>query len=78
MSNATKNFDILAISLSVLLNYFDDLTKLFSYLAKFLDILPKTFFPCANENYAKIEVRIIYLKIEKHVKEETLKTDLFF
>jgi len=28
MSNATKNFDILATSLSILHNYFDDLTKL--------------------------------------------------
>jgi len=38
MSNATKNFDILATGLSVLHNYFDNLTKLFSdlYLAKFL------------------------------------------
>jgi len=27
MSNAAKNFDILAISLSVLHNYFDSLTK---------------------------------------------------
>jgi len=29
MSNAAKNFDILAISLSVLHNYFDSSTKLF-------------------------------------------------
>jgi len=29
MSNAAKNFDILATSLSVLHNYFDRLTKLF-------------------------------------------------
>jgi len=38
--NAAKNFDILAISLNILYNYFDGLTKLFSdlYLAKFLDI----------------------------------------
>jgi len=37
MSNAIKNVDIPAISLSVLHNYFDDLTKLFSdlYLAQF-------------------------------------------
>jgi len=34
-----KSFDILTISLSVLHNYFDDATKLFSdlHLAKFLD-----------------------------------------
>jgi len=47
MSSAAKSFDILAISLSILHNYFDDLTKLFSdlylYLAKFLDTLPKFF-----------------------------------
>jgi len=29
MSNAKKNFDILAICLSILHNYFDSLTKLF-------------------------------------------------
>jgi len=47
MSNATKSFDILATSLGVLYNYFDDLTKLFStlYLAKFLNALAKLFFP---------------------------------
>jgi len=45
-SNAVKNFDILTIRLSVLHNYFDDLTKLFSdlYLAKFLDSSAKSFF----------------------------------
>jgi len=47
MSNATKNFDILAISLSVLHNYFG-LIKLFLdlYLAKSLNTLAKSFFPC--------------------------------
>jgi len=37
MDNAAKSFDILATSLSVLHNYFDSSTKLFSdlYLAKF-------------------------------------------
>jgi len=46
MSNTVKNFNILAISLSVLHNYFDDLTKLFSdlYLTKFLDSPTKSFF----------------------------------
>jgi len=34
MSNATKCFDILATSLSILHNYFDGLTELFSDLAK--------------------------------------------
>jgi len=45
MSNAAKNFDILAIS--VLHNYFNRSTKLFSepYLAKFLNISAKSFFP---------------------------------
>jgi len=32
MSNVAKSFDILMISLNVLINYFDDLTKLFSNL----------------------------------------------
>jgi len=48
MSNAAKNFNILAISLSVLIiilivqqNYFSDL-----YLAKMLDLSAKPFFPC--------------------------------
>jgi len=42
MSNAAKNLDILATSLSVLHNYFG-LTKIFSdlYLAKFLNTLTK-------------------------------------
>jgi len=46
MNNAAKNFDTLAISLGILYNYFNNLTKLFSdlYLAKFLDILTKPFF----------------------------------
>jgi len=42
---------ILATNLSVLHNYFDGLTKLFSdlYLAKFLYILAKLFFFCATD-----------------------------
>jgi len=45
MSNAAKNFDILAIS--VLHNYFNRSTKSFPelYLAKFLNISAKSFFP---------------------------------
>jgi len=48
MSNAAKNFDILAISLSILHNYFDSSIKLFQdlYLAKFLDISAKPFIQC--------------------------------
>jgi len=36
--------------LSILHNYFDDLTKLFSnqYLTKFLDTSAKPFFPCTD------------------------------
>jgi len=51
MSNASKNFDILATSLNVQHNYFDD-PKLFSdlYLVKFLDTSAK-FFPCRNIRY---------------------------
>jgi len=41
MSNATNNFNILAIKLSALYNYFDNSLKLCSdlYLAKFLKTL---------------------------------------
>jgi len=41
MSNAAKSFNILAINLIVLHNYFNDLIKLFPdlYLAKLLDKL---------------------------------------
>jgi len=45
MNNAAKNFDILAIGLNVLHNYFDGLTKLFStfqILTKFLNTLTKS------------------------------------
>jgi len=38
-SNTVKNFDILATSLSVLRDYFDDATQLFSDLFKFLEII---------------------------------------
>jgi len=43
MSNAVKIFDIVTTSLSVLHNYFDNLTKLDLHLAKFLDKLAKSF-----------------------------------
>jgi len=48
MSNAAKSFDVLVISLSVLRNYFDNPTKLFSdlYLAKFFNTSAKSCFPC--------------------------------
>jgi len=48
----TKSFDILTISLSVLHNYFDGPTKLFSdlYLVKFLDTSAKPFFPRSDVN----------------------------
>jgi len=44
--NVAKSFDIIAISSSVLHNYF--FTKLFSnlYLAKYLDVSAKPFFSC--------------------------------
>jgi len=47
MNNAAKNFAALSSSLGALYNYFNNLTKLFSnlYLAKFLDILTKSFLP---------------------------------
>jgi len=50
LNNAAESFDILAISLSVLRNYFDGLTKLFSdlYPAKIWDLSAKLFFPCGT------------------------------
>jgi len=48
--NVARSFDILATSLSVLHNYFDKTTKLFSDvdLPKFLDFTATSFFPCSN------------------------------
>jgi len=47
LSNAVKNFDIVTTSLNALHNYFS-LTKLDLHLAKFLDKLAKSFFPCTH------------------------------
>jgi len=58
-----KNFGILATNLrSVLHNYFNSPTKLFSdlYLAKFLDILAKSFFLCGYKSISCV----IYFKIK--------------
>jgi len=45
MSNVAKNFGILAISLNVLRNYFDNLNYFYDlYLAKILDLSAK---PCS-------------------------------
>jgi len=54
----TKCLNILATNLNVLHNYFDSPTKLFSdlYLAKFLDISAKLFFPCMHEKNDFAEV----------------------
>jgi len=47
MSNAAKNFDILATSLNVLRNYFDSLNYFYDlYLAKILDFLSTK--PCSH------------------------------
>jgi len=69
MSNAVKNFGILATSLSVLHNYFDSLTKLlFSpYSAKILDLLAKPFFSCLNYCFS-----VIFWE-ENHIYKNTLK-----
>jgi len=60
MSNAAKNFDILATSLNALHNYFDDLTQLISdrYLAKFLDTLTRSCFPCRIRRHLHLLYRI--------------------
>jgi len=48
--NVAKSLNVLAISLSVSHNYFDDLNKIISdsYLGKFLDTSTKSFFPSAS------------------------------
>jgi len=43
MNNAVKSFDILAISLNILHNYFDNPTKSSSDLVSFLDSSAKPF-----------------------------------
>jgi len=63
-SDAAKNFDVLAISFIIILIVE---TKLFSglYLAKFLDISVKPFFPC---NYSVfLALIILYYKISTKV-----------
>jgi len=46
MSNAAKNFDILATGLSVLRNYFDNSTNFSDlYPAQILNLSAKLFFP---------------------------------
>jgi len=44
MNNGVRDFNIQATSLSILYNYFDSLTKLFSDLYLTLDISAKSFF----------------------------------
>jgi len=65
MSNAAKNFDILAISLNVLHNYFDSSLKLFSNLVKFLDFSKIVLFVickiCLFEIVNKIDNIVNYL-----------------
>jgi len=54
MSNATKNFGILAIGLSILQNYFDNSTKLLFWSvspAKILDLSAKLLFPHESESW---------------------------
>jgi len=77
MNNAIKNFNILAISLSVLYNYFDNSMKLFSdlYLAKFLDKTAKLFFPYSStitileeSNFLTMIIENSYWDIKKKVK----------
>jgi len=57
--NAAKNFDILAISLSILYSYFDNPTKLSSDLcpAKFLDTSTKLLIPCLLQFLIKFMLR---------------------
>jgi len=62
MSNAAKNFDILATSLSVLHNYFDNrITFLICIETKILDFSAKSFFSCYNINTISISFFIFCL-----------------
>jgi len=60
MSNAVRNFNILATSLSILHNCFDSSIKLFSdmSLAKFLDTSTKTVFFFRVVITIKIQINI--------------------
>jgi len=92
MSNNVKTFDILAISLNILHNYFDSLTKLFSdpYLTKFLDTSAKLFFSCnsskilfqeyrlKNRSFLIIKVIKGDITIDNFFYHETKKTQLVF
>jgi len=48
MLQKKKRFNVLAISLNVLYNYFDDPNNLFSDQAKFLNTSAKLFFTCSD------------------------------
>jgi len=67
LGNAKKNFDILAASLSVLHNYIDRSTKLFSdlYPAKILDFSQNRSF-CVIYNFILFLLHI-YIKIFKNL-----------
>jgi len=71
MSNAAKSFNILiTTNLSVLYNYFNNSTKLFSdlYLAKFFNALTKPFFPYklnVSSHYISYEISIYLQRICK-------------
>jgi len=66
MKDAAKNFDISTTCLSVLRNYFDDLTKLF---------LTKSFFPRIRDVYKNLSP--IFQKRFKIMKKLFLKTIIF-
>jgi len=65
--NIAKNFDILVINVSVLHNYFDGSTKLFSdlYLVKFLNTSTKSFFLCREET------KNLFLSLSSHLRKFT-------
>jgi len=62
MSNATKSFDILATSSSILHNCLDSSIKFYDffldlYLLKFFNTSVKSFFPCTSKNNAQKVMR---------------------
>jgi len=72
MSNATKNFDNLATSLSVLHNYFDSVQQnYFSDPAKILNLSAKPFFSCRSSEriYNYVSAKNTEMKVQKSIEK---------
>jgi len=74
MSNIAKNFDILAISLNTLHNYFNSSNYFFYlYPAKILDFSAKLFFPCIYY-FEKLISEKSLIKKRTHMKQKIIYT----